>query len=161
LVARSKGVFVVCPNDSFVLSPPSRGLPPRIYLPLLALVAIPFLAVMAYLIAAGFGVTGSVFGKAAKAGVPISATQQQGTQANVEGGPPAAVVAQLRTLRERIAAHPDDDVAITQLADMYLAANRFADAIPLYRRALRANPHNVAAAAGLAEARDALHQTSE
>ena len=42
---------------------------------------------------------------------------------------------------------------------MYLAAGRFADAIPLYLRALRVNPHNVAAAAGLSEARDALAQS--
>lgn len=115
---------------------------------------------MAYLVAAGFGVTGSVFGKAATPGTPAAARQQPGAQANVEGGPPAAVVAQLKTLRERIVAHPNDDVAITQLGDMYLAANRFADAIPLYRRALRANPHNVAAQAGLSEARDALRQTT-
>ncbi|MEO6836239.1 MAG: tetratricopeptide repeat protein, partial [Candidatus Tumulicola sp.] len=104
--------------------------------------------------------TGSVFGKAAKPGAAPAAQQQQGAQASVEGGPPAAVVEQLKGLRERIAAHPNDDVAITQLGDMYLAANRFADAIPLYRRALRANPHNVAAQAGLAEARDGLRQTA-
>ena len=109
---------------------------------------------MTYLVAVGFGVTGSVFGKAVK---PSSAASQaQGSQNAVEGGPPPAVAEQLRSLRERIAAHPDDDVALTQLGDMYLAANRYADAIPLYLRALRANPHNVAAQAGLSEARDAL-----
>ena len=64
--------------------------------------------------------------------------------------------AQLQTLRARIAAHPNDDVALTQLGDMYLAANRFSDAIPLYQRALKANPGNVAAKTGLAEARSAL-----
>ncbi len=113
---------------------------------------------MAYLLMQGFGVTGSVFGKAAN---PNAAAREraQGSQQSVEGGPPAAVVEQLRSLRSRIAAHPGDDVAITQLGDMYLAANRFADAIPLYRRALRVNPHNVAAAAGLSEARDALAQS--
>jgi cytochrome c-type biogenesis protein CcmH/NrfG len=116
---------------------------------------------MAYLIAEGFGVTGSVFGKAAKPGsAAAQQQQQQGSQANVEGGPPAAVVEQLKGLRERIAAHPNDDVAITQLGDMYLAANRFADAIPLYQRALKVNPRNVAAQSGLAEARDGLHQSS-
>jgi cytochrome c-type biogenesis protein CcmH/NrfG len=41
---------------------------------------------------------------------------------------------------------------------MYLAANKFAEAIPIYRRALRANPHNVAAQTGLAQAQDALRQ---
>lgn len=109
----------------------------------------------------GFGVTGSVFGKAANPNTAAAVRQQsQGSQESVEGGPPPAVAEQLRSLRARIAAHPDDDVAITQLGDMYLAANRFADAIPLYRRALRVNPHNVAAAAGLAEARDALAQSA-
>lgn len=133
---------------------PPRGLPARIYLPIVAVIAIAFLGVMAYLVSEGFGVTGSVFGKAG--GPPNGSTQQQGSQANVEGGPPAAVVAQLKTLRDRIAAHPKDDVAITQLADMYLAANKFSDAIPLYERALKVNPQNVAAATGLAQARDAL-----
>lgn len=115
---------------------------------------------MAYLVIEGFGVTGSVFGKAASsAAAPARSQTQQGSQQSVEGGPPPAVAEQLRSLRRRIAEHPNDDVATTQLADMYLAAGRYADAIPLYRRALRANPHNVAAAAGLSEARDALRQT--
>lgn len=113
---------------------------------------------MGYLVALGFGVTGSVFGQAATPGSAARSAQQQGSQADVEGGPPAAVVEQLKTLRERIAAHPNDDVAITQLADMYLAANHFAEAIPLYRRALAVNPHNVAAAAGLAQAREGLRE---
>jgi cytochrome c-type biogenesis protein CcmH/NrfG len=115
---------------------------------------------MAYLVAEGFGVTGSVFGKAAKPGTVAGSQQQpQGSQANVEGGPPPAVAEQLKTLRERIAKHPDDDVAITQLADMYLAANLYANAVPLYRQALKVNPHNVAAQTGLAEAQEALHET--
>jgi cytochrome c-type biogenesis protein CcmH/NrfG len=85
-------------------------------------------------------------------------TQRQGSQNAVEGGPPAPVVAQLQTLRARIAAHPNDDVALTQLGDMYLAANKFSEAIPLYRRALLANPRNVAAQTGLAQAQDALRK---
>lgn len=133
----------------------SSGLPPRIYLPIVALIAVVFLGIMAYLVADGFGVTGSVFGKAAKS-TAGTAAQQQGSQNDVEGGPPAPVMAQLQSLRERIATHPNDDVALTQLADMYLAANRFTQAIPLYQRALQANPRNVAAQTGLAQARDAL-----
>ncbi len=101
--------------------------------------------------------TGSVFGKAAATGA-AGTPPPQGSQNAVEGGPPPPVMAQLQTLRARIAAHPNDDVALTQLADMYLAANKFADAIPLYQRALRANPRNVAAQTGLAEARDALRE---
>ncbi len=132
------------------------GLPPRIYLPIVAVLGILFLCLMAYLVADGFGVAGSVFGKA---GSPATGdAQRAGSQNSVEGGPPAPVVAQIKTLRERIAAHPKDDVALTQLADMYLAANHFEDAIPLYQRALAANPNNVAAQTGLAQARDALRQ---
>jgi cytochrome c-type biogenesis protein CcmH/NrfG len=111
---------------------------------------------MAYLVAIGFGVTGSVFGKAAP---PQASAARQGSQNAVEGGPPAPVAAALQTLRRRIAAHPNDDVALTQLGDMYLAANRFEQAIPLYERALRANPQNVAAQTGLAQAREALHES--
>jgi cytochrome c-type biogenesis protein CcmH/NrfG len=135
----------------------SSGLPPRIYVPIVTLIAVIFLGSMWYLVTIGFGVTGSVFGKTAKPQT-TAAIAQQGSQNAVEGGPPAPVVAQLATLRARIAAHPNDDVALTQLADMYLAANKFAEAIPLYRRALRANPHNVAAQTGLAQAQDALRQ---
>lgn len=133
-----------------------NGLPPRIYLPIVVAIAAIFLAIMAYLIAVGFGVSGTVFGKAVKS--PPAATMSQGSQDAVEGGPPAPVVAQLRSLRARIAAHPNDDVALTQLGDMYLASNHFQEAIPFYQRALRANPHNVAAQTGLGQARDALRQ---
>jgi cytochrome c-type biogenesis protein CcmH/NrfG len=135
----------------------SQGLPPRIYVPIVTLIAAVFLCTMAYLVADGFGVTGSVFGKAATPGANAS-SDRRGSQNSVEGGPPAPVMAQLQTLRARIAAHPNDDVALTQLADMYLAANKFADAIPLYRRALRANPRNVAAQTGLAQAQEALRE---
>jgi cytochrome c-type biogenesis protein CcmH/NrfG len=135
--------------------PAESGLPPRIYLPIVTLIAAIFLCLMAYLVADGFGVTGSVFGKAAKPG-SAAAVARPGSQTSVEGGPPAPVAAQLQTLRARIASHPYDDVALTQLGDMYLAANLFAQAIPLYQRALRANPRNVAAQTGLAQARAAL-----
>lgn len=135
----------------------SSGLPPRIYLPIVIVIAAVFLGAMAYLVSVGFGVTGSVFGKAVKQETSAT-TQRQGSQNAVEGGPPAPVVAQLQTLRARISAHPNDDVALTQLGDMYLAANKFSEAIPLYRRALRANPHNVAAQTGLAQAQDALRK---
>jgi cytochrome c-type biogenesis protein CcmH/NrfG len=47
------------------------------------------------------------------------------------------------------------------LGDMYLAANKFSDAIPFYRRALKANPRNVAAQAGLSQALDALHSPQQ
>lgn len=131
-----------------------RGLPPRIYVPIVVIFAVLFLGVMGYLIAVGFGVTGSVFGKSGNA-----ASMSAGSTTSVQGGgPPAAVMEQLSALRARIAAHPNDDVAITQLADEYLAANKFAQAIPLYQRALKINPKNVAAQTGLAEAKESLRE---
>jgi cytochrome c-type biogenesis protein CcmH/NrfG len=135
----------------------SNGLPPRIYVPIVLAISAVFLCVMAYLVTVGFGVSGSVFGKpvAPQANVPA---ESQGSQNRVEGGPPAPVAAALQTLRQRIATHPNDDVALTQLADMYLAANKFEQAIPLYERALRVNPKNVAAQTGLAQAREGLRQ---
>ncbi|MDE2480619.1 MAG: tetratricopeptide repeat protein [bacterium] len=136
--------------------PVRRGLPPRIYVPIVAVLALGFLWLMYYLLAVGFGVTGSVFGKTAN-GASIQA-QQAATPSVQGGGPPAAVMLQLKTLRERIAAHPNDDVAITQLADMYLAAGKYEAAVPFYERALRVNPRNVAAQTGLEQAREALRQ---
>ncbi|MGA8841559.1 MAG: tetratricopeptide repeat protein [Candidatus Aquilonibacter sp.] len=139
----------------FVPEQSERGLPPRIYLPIVATIAVLFLGLMGYLVAIGFGVTGSVFGKSgngAAAGSAGSTTSVQG------GGPPAAVMEQLSTLRARIAAHPNDDVAITQLADEYLAAGKFVQAIPFYQRALAINPKNVAAQTGLAEARESARE---
>ncbi len=138
----------------FVPEQTERGLPPRIYLPIVIVFAVLFLGVMGYLVALGFGVTGSVFGNSGNANGSSagSTTSVQG------GGPPAAVMEQLSALRARIVAHPKDDVAITQLADEYLAAGKFAQAIPLYQRALAVNPKNVAAQTGLAEARESLRE---
>lgn len=114
---------------------------------------------MIYLVALGFGVTGSVFGKAANPQQAMQAQPNGNPNAVQGGGPPAAVMVQLKTLRDRIAAHPNDDVAITQLADMYLAVNKFQQAIPLYERALKINPRNVAAQTGLEQAKSGLAQT--
>jgi hypothetical protein len=134
-----------------------RGLPPRIYIPIVAIFAVLFLGVMGYLIAVGFGVTGSVFGKRGNA-----ASVSAGSATSVQGGgPPAAVMEQLSALRARIAAHPNDDVAITQLADEYLASGHYAQAIPLYERALKVNPKNVAAQTGLAEAKESLREAQQ
>jgi hypothetical protein len=134
-----------------------RGLPPRIYIPIVAVFAVLFLGVMGYLIAIGFGVTGSVFGKSGNA-ASVSAGSANSVQG---GGPPAAVMEQLSALRARIAAHPNDDVAITQLADEYLASGHYAQAIPLYQRALKVNPKNVAAQTGLAEAKESLREAQQ
>jgi tetratricopeptide (TPR) repeat protein len=150
--------FVVRPNHPFVPSSTQRGLPPRIYLPIVLVLGILFLGTMLYLLSVGFGVTGSVFGRSAPPSGVMQA-QNPGSATNVQGGgPPAAVLGQIKTLRARIAAHPNDDVTITQLADMYLAANKFSEAIPLYQRALKVNPNNVAAQTGLSEAKESLRE---
>lgn len=134
-----------------------RGLPPRIYVPIAAVFALLFLGVMAYLVADGLGVTGSVFGKSGSATAANPAQQAQGAQNSVQGGgPPPAVMAQLQTLRARIAKDPKDDVALTQLGDMYLAASKFQQAVPFYERALKANPSNVAAQTGLQQAKSGI-----
>ena len=134
--------------------PVRRGLPARIYLPIVAVIAALFLGIMAYLVTIGYFMPGSVFGKA----ITSSAAQAPPTPSVQGGGPPPAVMEQLQTLRARIAAHPNDDVAITQLGDMFLASNQFEKAIPYYRRALKINPSNVAAQTGLEQANEALHQ---
>jgi cytochrome c-type biogenesis protein CcmH/NrfG len=134
----------------------SPGLPARIYLPIVAIIAIVFLGVMGYLVNKGFDVTGSLFGTGTSTSAASNTPSAANAQNAVEGGPPAPVMEQLRTLRARIAAHPHDDVALTQLGDMYLASNQFAKAVPFYERALQANPGNIAAKTGLQQAKTAL-----
>ncbi len=123
------------------------GLPTRIALPIFLVLGGGFIALLLYFLSIGYGVGGSVFGDGK------STTTQQAPQSNnVQGGPPPAVMAQVQTLRARIAAHPEDDIAIAQLGDMYLAAGKYALAIPLYKQALKVNPKNVTAQTGLEQA---------
>jgi hypothetical protein len=63
--------------------PPARGLPPRIYLPILAIFAVLFLAVMAYFLRIGLGNTGTVLGPSSQ---PTPAGQVRG----VGSAPPGA-----------------------------------------------------------------------
>lgn len=137
---------------------PSRGLPPRIYVPIVVVVAALFLSLMGWLVHTGFATGGSVFGASEASGGRAAAVPTTGPPAvNVQGGgPPATVRLQLQQMRARIARNPRDDVALTQLADMYLAVGKFSEAIPYYRRALAANPGNVAAKEGLSEAQSGL-----
>ncbi|HET9097703.1 MAG TPA: tetratricopeptide repeat protein [Candidatus Baltobacteraceae bacterium] len=115
-------------------------------------VAAAFLAAMGYLVHNAFATGGSVFGNATGASNRVAATAAPPAVSVEGGGPPAAVRTQLADLRERIVKNPKDDVALTQLADMYLAVGKYGDAIPYYKRALAVNPNNVAAKEGLSEA---------
>jgi cytochrome c-type biogenesis protein CcmH/NrfG len=141
-----------------VSSTPQRGLPPRVYLPIVIAIGGIFVAAVSWLVHQGFATGGSVFGNGtgspARAGAAATAAPPA---VNVEGGgPPATVRVQLAQLRDRIARNPKDDVALTQLADMYLAVGKYAQALPFYRRALSVNPKNVAAQEGLSEAQAGL-----
>lgn len=129
-----------------------RGLPPRVYIPIMVVVAAAFLAAMGYLVRNAFATGGSVFGTTSGASNRVAATAAPPAVSVEGGGPPATVRTQLADLRARIAKNPKDDVALTQLADMYLAVGKYSDAIPYYKRALTVNPNNVAAKEGLSEA---------
>jgi cytochrome c-type biogenesis protein CcmH/NrfG len=123
------------------------GLPARTAVPIFLVLAIAFIGAMLYFVTVGFGNYGSVLGSGDK-----SAAKQAPANTNVQGGPPPAVMAQVQALRARIAAHPNDDVSLTQLGDMYLTVGKYAQAIPLYKRALVVNPKSAAATEGLDEA---------
>ncbi|MHB8463051.1 MAG: tetratricopeptide repeat protein [Vulcanimicrobiaceae bacterium] len=135
------------------------GLPRRIVIPLFGLFAIAFIGIMGYLLWIGYGQSGSVFGSAVGAN-PGATAPQTGANAVQGGGPPPQVAAALATLRARIAAHPNDDVALTQLGDMFLSVGKFTEAIPYYKRALIANPKNFAAQTGLSEAKESLRESN-
>ncbi|MFN2449482.1 MAG: tetratricopeptide repeat protein [Candidatus Baltobacteraceae bacterium] len=141
-----------------MITGPARGLPPRMYLPITALFGIVLVTLVVLLIRQSLSTGGSVFGASAATGAQARATQAP-PAVNVEGGgPPPAVRVQLQQLQTRVARNPKDDVALTQLGDMYLAAGKYALAIPYYRRALAANKNNVAAQEGLQQARSASGQ---
>ncbi|MBV8688615.1 MAG: tetratricopeptide repeat protein [Candidatus Eremiobacteraeota bacterium] len=131
----------------------AAGLPARIYLPIVVIFAIVFLAVIVYLLRVAFGSTGSALGPSAGTAVQRSGRIAPPQNIEVGGGPPPAVAIKLSELRARIASHPRDDVALVELGDLYLTVGKFGQAIPLYERALRANPGNPAAKSGLEEAR--------
>lgn len=143
----------------FVNPLPQRGLPARIYLPIVLAVAIVFLFAVVWLVRAGFSTGGSVFGTGTGGTAHMAAPTAGPPAVNVQGGPPAGVAMQLQDLRTRIARNPKDDVALTQLGDMYLAVGKYGQAIPLYRRALAVNPKNVAAQEGLSQAQSGLNSS--
>jgi len=131
---------------------PARGLPPRVYLPILTVSAICVIALIAYFLKIGLGVTGSALGPEAKAtALPANAIATtapgevvvpQSGGAPVGGAPPAPVLRLLTELRGRIARNPSDLSALVSLAQLYFDAGKFAQALPYYRRALAIDPGN-------------------
>ncbi|MBV9149740.1 MAG: tetratricopeptide repeat protein [Candidatus Eremiobacteraeota bacterium] len=145
-------VFSARVQANLVRPSPAGGLPARVYLPIVAIFAIVFLAAIGYLLRVAFGSTGSALGPSAST-AQTSRKIAQPQNIEVGGGPPPAVAIQLSELRAQIAAHPRDDVALVELGDLYLTVGKFTQAIPLYQRALRVNPNNPAAKSGLEQAR--------
>jgi len=130
-------------------------------LPILTVSAICVIALIAYFLKIGLGVTGSALGPEAKAtalpanaiattapgevvvpqsgGAPVGGG---GPAAAVAGAPPAPVLRLLTELRGRIARNPSDLSALVSLAQLYFDAGKFAQALPYYRRALAIDPGN-------------------
>jgi hypothetical protein len=142
---------------------PARGLPPRIYLPILTVSAICVIALVAYFLKIGLGVTGSALGPEAKtSALPTQsiATSAPGeivvpqtggapvggggpaAASDTAAGPPAPVQRLLTELRGRIARNPSDLSALVSLAQLYFDAGKFQQALPYYRRALALDPAN-------------------
>jgi tetratricopeptide (TPR) repeat protein len=141
--------------------PTARGLPPRIALPILAVVALCILAIIAYFLKIGLGVTGAALGPQAKATVMPAAAMPTNAPGEVSvpqtggapvggggpapaqaGGPPAPILRMLTELRGRIARNPGDLSALVSLAQLYFDAGKFSQALPYYRRALAIDPAN-------------------
>jgi len=162
------------------------GLPLRIALPILAVVAVVFISIMGYLVKLGFGDTGTALGYGAppdQGDARIQATAapasmvtdppgtftvpQTGTgpvaQTSVlpgntvgGGGPPAPVMQELTAMRARLNANPNDLAALVALAGMYFDASKFDQAIGYDKRALALDPGNPDVRTDYATA---LHQT--
>lgn len=132
-------------------TPPARGLPPRIYIPILAVFAVAFLALMAYLLSIGLGNAGTALGP----GVSPPGTSSHPGPAGLPGtsvgggGPPAPVMAELQALRGRLRSNPNDVAALDELGDLYHEAGKDEQAAGFYRRAVHADKKD-------AHARDAL-----
>ena len=148
------------------------GLPPRIALPIFAVIAVVFIAIMGYLVKAGLTDSGTALGAGTPAeqgdariqatAAPVSAVTdppgtftvpQTGTGPIAQtsalpgnavggGGPPAPVMEELTTMRARLKANPNDLAALVSLGDMYFEAGKFDQAAGYAKRALALDPGN-------------------
>ncbi len=146
----------------------ARGLPPRVYLPIVAIAGAVLIAITWYFLRISFGVQGSALGNgAALSKAPIAPVasrapdevampqgggaagnggalpgQSVGGGSAVQGGPPAQVMRLLADYRARLKRNPNDLDAIVGLAGLYAEANMFAKAAPYYARAVALDPRN-------------------
>ena len=132
---------------------PAMGLPPRIAIPVLTVVAVLFLGFLFVLLKAGFSTEGSAFG-------PGSRTNQGDTnlQATPAPGPTGAdevvtipqsgsgPTGRLAELNARIASDPHDANALYEQAELLRSLQRPSDATAAYRRFLAVAPHDPRAA---------------
>lgn len=125
---------------------PARGLPPRIYVPIVLVVMLAFLGVVGYFLKIGLGVTGAALGPAANggdvravAGAPNEVGGGTPPQA-AAAGPPPPVQRLLLEMRERLQRNPRDRGALAALASLYFEAGKFTQAVPYYERALAVDP---------------------
>jgi tetratricopeptide (TPR) repeat protein len=162
------------------------GLPLRIALPIFAVVAAIFIALMGYLVKSGLTDNGTALGSGAPAEQgdariqasaapvalvtdppgtftvpqsgtgPVTPSQALPGNAVGGGGPPAPVMQELETMRARLKANPKDLAALVTLASMYYDAGKFEQALGYDRRALTLDPANPDVRTDYATA---LHQT--
>jgi hypothetical protein len=162
------------------------GLPPRIALPIFAVIAIIFIVIMGSLVKAGLTDNGTALGTGVPAeqgdariqatAAPVSmVTDPPGTftvpqtgsgpvaqtsalpgNAVGGGGPPAPVMQELAAMRARLKSNPNDLAALVTLAGMYFDAGKFDQAAVYDRRALALDAGNPDVRTDYATA---LHQT--
>jgi hypothetical protein len=162
------------------------GLPLRIALPIFAVIAVVFIAIMGYLVKAGLTDSGTALGYGAPAeqgdarirataapvamvtdppgtftvpqsgNGPIAQTSALPGNTVGGGGPPAPVMQELATMRARLKANPKDLAALVTLAGMYYDAGKFDQALGYDKRALALDPGNPDVRTDYATA---LHQT--
>jgi len=139
---------------------PAMGLPPRIAIPVLAVVAILFLGFLGMLLKAGLSTEGSAFGPGARTNggdTNLQATPAPGptgagdlvTIPQSGSGP----TGRLAELNGRIARNPHDADAIFEQAELLRSLQRPADAASSYKRFLAVAPKDDPR---LADARAAL-----
>ncbi len=149
-------------------APPARGLPPRLAIPIIAVVAIVFLGIMTYFLRIGLGNSGTALGagpheqgdaRIVATPVPV-ATDDTGTAAIPQTGggvqapnaPPPFIAQAISELRSRLARNPRDTAALVAFGDLEMQASKFDRAAEYYGRAAAVEPSNPATRTSLATA---------
>jgi cytochrome c-type biogenesis protein CcmH/NrfG len=140
-----------------------KGLPPRVYVPILIAMMCAFLGVVGYFLRIGLGTTGAALGPAVSGGQgeagPAGVGGGTPVPANA-GGPPAPVERLLVELRGRLQKNPKDLSALKSVAALYYDAGKYQQAIPYFERALALDPADRATRADYDDARAALKRAS-